>query len=128
MGSQDQGIYSFYFGIGFVFPGALLFVAGFLEPEMRSDDALGMFFMGGLLTFCGLLIWWVMRNMYRRGKRRAVYLRTQEDEGMMMGMGMAHMHNMAAMNGTDDRIDADSVDTDVDTGDFDSGGDFDIGD
>ncbi|TIH12392.1 hypothetical protein D0S45_18305 [Marinifilum sp. JC120] len=119
----------FILGSILFFPGALLIVSGFLEPDAASDDALAMFFMGGLLSFCGLLIWWVMRKMYRRGKRRAAYIRTQEDEGMMMGMGMAHMHNMAAMNGMDEQVDASSVDTDIDSGaDFDSGGDFDIGD
>ncbi|WP_421902038.1 hypothetical protein [Maridesulfovibrio sp.] len=130
-GIRIRVVILFLLGSILFFPGALLIVAGFLEPDMGSDDALAMFFMGGLLTFCGLLIWWAMRKMYRRGKRMAAYMRRREDdEDVAMGMGLAQAHYIAStMHDSDDNdMDSGDVDADFDSGDFDSGGDFDISD
>ncbi|WP_320170503.1 hypothetical protein [Maridesulfovibrio sp.] len=116
----------FVLGAFLFFPGLLLVVSGFLEPDIKSDDALAMFFMGGLLGFCGLLIWWVMRRMYRRARYGKATMRTEEDEGVAMGMGMAQAHYIASMHDAD----AGAVDS-GDVGgsdDFDSGGDFDFDD
>lgn len=119
----------FILGSILFFPGALLVVAGYMEQNMKSDDALAMFFMGGLLLFCGLVIWWVMRKMYRRGKRRAAYIRTQEDEGFIMGTAMSQAHYIATMHDSEgNNVDSENLGTDNDTGDFEGGGDFDIGD
>lgn len=117
-------------GACFFFPGVLLLIAGFMEPDITADDTLAMFVMGGGLTFIGLLIWFAMRKVYRRGKRYAAYLRSQEDEGMLMGMGMAQAHYIASMNDSDgNNMESANVDADFDSGgDFDGGGDFDIGD
>ncbi|WP_320175476.1 hypothetical protein [Maridesulfovibrio sp.] len=129
-GVRVRVVILFLLGAILSFPGALLVLSGFMEPDMGSDDALAMFFMGGLLSFCGLLIWWMMRKVYRRGKYMTARMcRTQDDEDAAMGMAMAQTHYIASTmhDSADNDFDSGDVDSDIDT-DFDSGGDFDIND
>lgn len=50
-GVRVRVVILFLLGAILFFPGALLVLSGFMEPDMGSDDALAMFFMGGLLSF-----------------------------------------------------------------------------
>ncbi|WP_432736072.1 hypothetical protein [Maridesulfovibrio sp. FT414] len=106
----------FILGALFTVPGLLMVVAGFMEPDIKADDTLAMFFMGGLLLFCGLLIWWMMRKIYRTARRRAVY-RGGSDH-MAMGMGMAHAHYMTSMYDSEDsEVEDSGGESDSDFGD-----------
>jgi|GEM_PF-2797124 hypothetical protein len=111
-------------------PGAVMVMVGIFDMDLNSDDTVAMLIMGGALSFCGLFIWVTMRKIYRRGKQRAAYIRSQAEEGLLMGTGMIHMHNMAAMHDVDETADDSDSNTDIDSGDDfdDGGGDFDIGD
>jgi len=129
-GTRIRVFVLFVLGSAFFFPGALVLIAGFMEPDITADDTMAMFVVGGGASFIGLLIWAGMRKVYGRGKRRAAYMRSEEDDGMAMGMGMAHMHHMAAMHGMDnDNTDSSDAGADYDSGgDYDDGGGFDIDD
>ena len=129
-GTRIRVFVLFVLGAIFFFPGVLVLIAGFMEPDITADDTLAMFVLGGGASLIGLLIWASIRKVYRRGRRRASYMRSEEDDGMAMGMGMAHMHHMAAMDNMDsDNADSSDVESDFDSGDdYDAGGDFDFDD
>lgn len=106
----------FLLGSVFVFPSMAVIMVGFMEPDITADDTLAMFVMGGLLGFCGLLMWWMGKRMYSKAKH-GVLLRNNTD---MAAMGMAHMHHISSMDN-----DFDIDDSSIDDGDYDS--DYDSG-